>query len=269
MTGMRSLMLSTLLVTLAGAVLAEAPKPQVKTMAGRKVAIWKPSTPGPYPTVLFSHGFRGVNVQSHTILKTLTAAGYLVLAPDHQDAFTQGGRVEWGGTWTDTNQRNRGDDLVAVWKAALEDPELQPDPQKVALIGHSLGGYTVLGLGGAWPRWADPSLKPKAIVAWSAYANPLTDARALKNLRIPVMYQGGTQDHLTRQSTRAFEQTPEPKTYIEIEGARHLSWSEMERSHADLIARYTLAFLQRYVEGLPADPILTQKAPGISRMQTE
>jgi len=265
-------MLSTLLVSLAGAVLAEAPRPVVKTMAGRQVAIWKPSTKGPHPTVLFSHGFRGVNVQSHSILKTLAAAGYLVLAPDHQDAFTRGGRVDWGGTWTDQNQRNRGEDLVAAWKAAVQDPDLQPDPQRVALIGHSLGAYTVLGLGGAWPSWGDPSLKPKAVVAWSAYARPLTDARALTHLTLPVMYQGGTEDHLTHHTIRkggAFDQTKGPKVYVEIEGARHLSWSEMERTHADLIARYTLAFLQHHVEGLPPDRILSQKAPGISRMQTD
>lgn len=260
-------MLSTLLIALTGAAYAQ--KPVQKVLADRTTAIWLPSTPGPHPVVLFSHGFRGVNVQSHTILKVLQGAGYVVLAPNHQDSFVQGGNVEWGGRWTDASQRSRGEDLVAVWKAALADPELAPqlDPARVGLVGHSLGGYTVLGLGGAWPSWADPSLKPKAIVAWSAYADPLTDAEALQNLTLPVMFQGGTADHLTGQSTRAFDAAPKGKVYVEFTGAKHLSWSELDKSQAELIARYTLAFLQTHVEGKKADPILTKKAPGVSRMQ--
>ena len=73
------------------------------------------------PIVVFSHGFHGCATQSRFLMTALAAAGYLVVAPNHRDATCNGGSARW-----------------------IDRPEW-----RFGLIGHSLGGYTVLGLGGA------------------------------------------------------------------------------------------------------------------------
>jgi predicted dienelactone hydrolase len=51
----------------------------------------------------------------------------------------------------------------ARWKDRIEW-------SRVALAGHSLGGYTVLGLAGGWASWKLPSIK--AVLAMSPYCDP-------------------------------------------------------------------------------------------------
>src|SRR2546421_147846 len=58
--------------------------------------------------------------------------------------------------------------------------------------GHSLGGYTVLGLAGGWPSWKLPEVK--AVLALSPYCSPLAQKGRLSAIKVPVMYQGGTRD---------------------------------------------------------------------------
>ena len=41
------------------------------------------------------------------------------------------------------------------------------DWKRCGLVGHSLGGYTLLGLGGAWPSWRFDGIK--AVLALSPY----------------------------------------------------------------------------------------------------
>lgn len=77
-----------LLLFLAAPALSAQNVSQIK-LAGRDVALWKPSGPAPetgYPIIVFSHGFGGCNTQSTFLMEALAQAGYLVLAPNHKDA---------------------------------------------------------------------------------------------------------------------------------------------------------------------------------------
>src|SRR5437773_2068602 len=80
----------SLLVLLFAVSLAQAsPQATHITIAKRDVAIWKPTGTAPaggFPVILFSHGFGGCNTQSTFLMEALAHAGYLVLAPNHQDA---------------------------------------------------------------------------------------------------------------------------------------------------------------------------------------
>ena len=172
------------------------------TLAGRKVAVWRPAETTRQPVIFFSHGFSGCATQSRFLMEALAANGYWVFAMDHKDARCGGAR---GGfpraapfikpeTWTDKSFDDRRDDIRAV-RAALEnsaDYEGRLDWSRVGLVGHSLGGYTVLGLVGAWTSWRMPGIK--AVLALSPYAQPFIAHSTLGGLRAPVMYQGGTLD---------------------------------------------------------------------------
>jgi len=180
------------------------------TLTGRDVAVWKPTRAADasgYPLIVFSHGFTGSNTQTKFLMQALAQAGYLVVAPNHKDAccgsgrhFGNGGRkpeipFHDAGRWTDTTYRDRRDDIEAVLNAVLSRDNfagLPVDRNRIGIAGHSLGGYTVLGLAGGWASWKDPRVK--AVLALSPYCAPFLAAMRLKEVSIPVMYQGGTRD---------------------------------------------------------------------------
>ncbi len=190
-------------------------------IAGRDVALWKPSGLAPetgYPVIVFSHGFGGCNTQSIFLMEALARAGYLVLGPNHADARCGGANREEGGwypgkllsgrknrrpqepfredeKWTEATYKDRLADLKAVLDAVLRERSFQGiviNRQRIGIAGHSLGGYTVLGMAGAWPSWKDSRVK--AVLALSPFCSPYVSRGDLEHLNVPVMYQSGTRD---------------------------------------------------------------------------
>jgi len=139
----------------------------------------------------------------------------------------------------------------------------------VALVGHSLGGYTVLGLAGAWPSWRLPGVK--AVLALSPYAQPFIAHQDLSGLAAPVMYQGGTLDFgespPLRRNEGAYDLSSAPKYYVEFERATHFAWTDLGRAAHEAIVAYAVAFLDHYVKEAPAAPLLTRAAPDVSRLR--
>jgi len=235
-------------------------------IAGLRVSIWRPAAAGRAPLVIFSHGFHGTSTQSAFLMRALAAAGYLVIAPNHKDAGMGGGlreRPEMGfgkpDSWTEATYRDRRDDITSLVRALKADPQWTAaiDWSQFALAGHSLGGYTVLALAGAWPSWKLPEVK--AVLALSPYAAPFIEKHTLRGLAVPVMYQGGTRDiGITPgigKGGGAFDQTPAPAEYVEFQGAGHLAWTDLVRDFQPSVDTYCLAFLNRYVRGdRAADP---------------
>src|SRR5437868_2954584 len=180
------------------------------TVAGRAVAVWKPVGPVPvtgHPLVLFSHGFGGCNTQTTFLMEALANASYFVLAPNHQDARCGSARQAGSGMqkpeapfrdvekWSDATYRDRRDDMEAVLDAVLAEKtfaSVHLDPNRVGMVGHSLGGYAVLGLAGGWLSWKDPRVK--AALALSPHCSPFIAKGSLGTMDVPVMYQGGTRD---------------------------------------------------------------------------
>jgi len=250
-------------------------------IAGLKVAVWEPAhSTGPAPLVVFSHGFHGGCTQSKFIMEALSKAGYLVVAPDHKDA----GLGKSGGlflrpevpftrvsAWSDKTYKTRADDIVNLMNALHKDPKWSAriDWNRLALSGHSLGGYTAMGLGGAWPSWKLPGVK--AILAISPYCMPFTVQGTLRTLGVPIMYQGGTKDRGITPTligaNGAVANTSSPVYFVEFNDVGHFSFTNMNRNRAqeDLISHYCVAFLDKYVKGdAAANP--GEKLPGVVEM---
>jgi predicted dienelactone hydrolase len=242
-------------------------------LAGLRTSVWSdPGIAGALPVLVFSHGFHGCATQSRFLMSAFAEAGYLVLAPNHRDAACDGGTAGWFDpstqpfdhpeAWSDAVYRDRADDIRSVVDALAHDERLQrrADLHRLGLVGHSLGGYTVLGLAGAWPTWRLDGVL--AVLALSPYAQPFMKQRTLVHLSAPVMFQGGTWDFgITPFLTApdgAFDQSPSPKYYVEFEHASHFAWTDLPGLHHEAIARYSVAFMNRYVKSQPADPILLQ-----------
>ncbi|HTO57869.1 MAG TPA: dienelactone hydrolase family protein [Pseudomonadales bacterium] len=252
-------------------------------LGGRAVRVWQPENPAPAPVLIFSHGFHGCATQSGFLMRAFVDAGYIVFAPNHRDATCNGGSAYWierpqqpfqkPDAWSDATYRDRADDVAAVIAALGTDERFRGrvDLDRLGLVGHSLGGYTVLGLGGAWPSWKMPGVK--AVLALSPYTNPYLAKATLGGVAVPVMYQGGTRDVAITPSVAkdggAYALTPAPKYFVEFDGAGHLAWTDVRDTDHDEIVAYSVAFANRYVRGAADVAQLTQKLPEVTVLQYE
>jgi predicted dienelactone hydrolase len=276
---------SLLLYRVSRAADTSSSAPQKIEVAGLEVAAWIPSadTTGPWPVVIFSHGFHGCSTQSKFLMQALADAGYAVFAPNHKDAACSNLR-QWfsrpqerfgkPGKWSDATYTDRQHDLENLIDALSKDPRYGAAPfdwKHLGLVGHSLGGYTVLGLGGGWLRWKDSRVK--AILALSPYAMPFLAQNTLGGLDAPVMYQGGTRDigitPFINKANGAYPQSPAPKYYVEFEGAGHFAWTDLNPKFQPEIIDYSRAFLDRYLKGKPFPAALTTPHPGVTVVEIQ
>ncbi len=107
---------------------------------------------GIFPLVLFSHGFSGVREQSTFLTANLASWGMIVAAPDHwsRDLFHVLDGV-LGGTPVDANDSvddlRFTRDLIANENARSHSRfSGHVDTERVAAVGHSAGGGSVLGI---------------------------------------------------------------------------------------------------------------------------
>jgi predicted dienelactone hydrolase len=259
----------------------ERPPTETRQIAGMPVAIWKPAQRGRSPLLVFSHGLNGCNTQSTYFMQAFADAGYLVVAPNHNDAACgKGGRgapsrpeekLGRPGDGNENTYRERGDDIRNLLDALRRDSlNSQVDWNRVGLVGHSLGGYTMIGAAGGWTSWRRaPDIK--AILAWSPWCEPYAINGNLR-LGVPIMYQGGTRDlgvtPSIRKSDGCFAKTSGPAIFVEFNGAGHFAWTDVQDTAQDLITEYSLEFLDRYVRNdNRASP--TERVAGVSDLRVK
>lgn len=237
------------------------------------------------PLVLFSHGWGGCALQSIFLTEELARAGYVVAAPDHADAACKigSGELDLGrmridksfldpASWNERSEIGRLHDLRAVIRLVAADPQLAriADTSRIGAIGHSLGGYAVIGMAGGWPAWKTPEVK--AVLALSPYVLPFMAQGALSRLQVPVMYQGAALDWGMTTSLEgpqgAYAATAPPKFFVKLAGGTHFEWTNLlcagtpdvaaclkARPNAALINRYGIEFLDRYLKGKPGSAL--------------
>jgi predicted dienelactone hydrolase len=246
-----------------------------------RAVVWSdPWATAPRPIVVFSHGMYMCPTQSRYLMQALADAGYFVVAPRHADSNCQWSLPAWTRAgfkpsllWTESDYRDRADDIRLVVAALAADARFgaRVDTKRLALAGHSLGGYTVLGLGGAWPSWTLPGVR--AILALTPYSLPFQRSGGLRRLSAPVMYQTGSLDPVfslpLELAGGGFDQSPPPKYLVEVDGAAHLAWTDLGLSGRDAIVGYATAFLDRYLKGDAGNATLARKLPGVSTFEHE
>src|SRR5262249_22246189 len=125
--------------------------------------------PGPHPLLIFSHGFLGGSDQSIFLTESCARAGYIVAAMNHADALShprqhplEPPQFEHPRRWDEAKYRDRREDVAALLDRLLawnRTPgsawEGRIAEDAIGGVGHSLGGYTLLGMAGGWPSWRE------------------------------------------------------------------------------------------------------------------
>lgn len=238
-----------------------------------------PIEPGAHPVVLLSHGMGGNWRNQLWLAKHLVLQGYLVAALNHPGTTTGDINATGAQLWERPRDLRRTLDFLSTspkWANAI-------DTTAVAAIGHSLGGWTVMALGGARfnpQRFAQDCQKNRRLVSCSVYEKMRAGrdgaSRTLlsQNLRDPrvravVSFDLGLARGLDPDSLSSF---PVPALIVGAGPHRQELPSDMESGHmarhmpADTSLAMTIedaghfSFLQRCKPGGAA--ILEQEEPG-------
>ena len=130
----------------------DSPAVYVGLIPGKAVVDVAPdSSKSPWPIVLFSHGFKGINAQSVGFTEYVASHGYVVVAPNHPGNTL----FDFGSKDKDVAQTSleRPKDLAFALSALLSLDAGDPlhglaDATRVAVTGHSFGGWTALIVAG-------------------------------------------------------------------------------------------------------------------------
>jgi predicted dienelactone hydrolase len=274
---MRNLLAALALIAVTAPAAADE---TLTTDTGLTYSQWLPADfathTGDVPLIIFSHGFGGCAEQSKTLTQALADAGYAVLAPNHKDKacekyiagllggifalITGGGPEKSFGApqrWDAATESSRRDDVEGLLDFALghEPYKHAIDNKRIAVMGHSLGGYTALGVAGGWPAWSDSRFKAALVMA--PFASPYVVHDTLGNITMPVMYMAGTSDSLISADdvTHAYQMTKARKYLVVLEGAGHFSYTELSKDYQRTIAAYAIGFFDRELRQKPA-PLL-------------
>lgn len=101
---------------------------------------------GKYPLVIISHGSGGTNLGYRSIAFALVKKGFVVGIPLHPKNNFKDNEAEG----TVSNWKNRPLHISASIDAILSDRKMSEsiDADKIAVVGHSAGGYTALAVAG-------------------------------------------------------------------------------------------------------------------------
>jgi predicted dienelactone hydrolase len=286
---------------------------RVMHIADRIVAVWYPTAarPAPYPytpsfsglvaidaapsracgrpvpLVVFSHGNTGCGVQAIAFTEELARHGYVVAAPDHADARvcrtarsavpipkTRQPDFDKLDTWNETSFADRRADIESTIDGLLTHGDFHDviDAENIGAAGHSLGGYTVVGMAGGWAGWLDGRIR--AVLGLSPYVMPFQVQETLGNVRVPLMYQGGTLDvgitPFLAGPNGAYRRANPPAFFLVLKDAGHFAWVNCGNARTTasclatqenfrLIDDYGIAFFDTYLKHRRA-PLLARKS---------
>lgn len=174
------------------------------------------SEDGPFPLVLFSHGFAGYRMQSATLLTHLASWGYVVAAPEHPERGLARIVAELVPAADESPATIRT--LLDAFDAGADDGTPFAglvDMERVVMTGHSAGGGTTLAV-------MDDERIDAAIV-YAAGSGDLTPTGK------PVLFLAGALDGIIPiTSVRAgYDASVAPRRLISMARTGHLAFSDL------------------------------------------
>lgn len=203
---------------------------------------------GPFPLVVFGHGFDKTPETYKLLLQSWARAGFVVAAPVFplENADAPGGPDE-------SDLVNQPDDMRFVISRLLAESASQRsrlagliDPAEVAVSGQSDGGDTALAVGYAH---CCHDAHVRAVVVLSGAEGPFSGFEFSPG-EPPLLATQGTADPINRpeETSAFFEAARPPKYLLSLEGAGHMPPYTGEQPELEIVQRVTITFLYAYLE---------------------
>ncbi|AHF68395.1 MULTISPECIES: alpha/beta hydrolase [Pseudomonas] len=199
-------------------------------------AWWWPATRKDAPAILYLHGSRWNLTGQLFRIEQLRALGFSILAIDYRGFGQSMGQLP--------SEDTVYEDARIAWDRLKQ---LQPDPQRRLIYGHSLGGAVAVDLAAELGRDAkedDTPTQARGLIIESTFTNLADVAAAIANtslpvrwllsqkfdsldkiadIHMPVLIVHGTDDRYVpaRFSEELFEAAQEPKNLLLVPGGTH------------------------------------------------
>ena len=261
---------------------------------------------GTFPMLAFSHGYGGCGISSAFFTEKLASRGWIVACPDHHDRqsaarsatgrnpdldrrdFLEGAREIVSTTPAERGKFMYRPDELAVTIEGMIRSQLfggMIDTTRIAAGGHSFGGFTSTALCGSIPEYHDTRIKALLLFSTGAAAYLMTEEE-LSQVAVPSMLMMGEKERDQKRGVLTMEELemtlfnnmPVPKYFLEIKGGTHFSFNirtsdgpgtrllSGSEKEFEVINRYGIAFLEKYVAGCPCDEsVLKQGDPMLTR----
>jgi dienelactone hydrolase len=228
----------------------------VRYPAAGQAPVGLPASPargsGPFPLIVFGHGFAVTPAIYGRLLSSWTRAGFVVAAP----VFPLGSAGAPGGP-DERDLVNQPADMSLVISSILASGRRAKgplagmvDPRRIAVAGQSDGGDAALAAAYD-PRFRDRRIG--AAVILSGAEIPYSGAFAFPRGSPPLLATQGTADTINPpQLTRTFfAAAHRPKFLLWLGGAEHLAPYTGGQPQLDIVERVSAAFLDRYLAHRP------------------
>jgi predicted dienelactone hydrolase len=173
------------------------------------VALDTPIAPGSSPLIVISHGSGGSHLVYRTLAAHLARNGFVVAMPEHPRNNRNNNDLE--NTAANLANRPRHIRLVIDWAFSSQAFGSCLIPESVAIIGHSMGGYTALAIAGgiptSFPRESPdgqphqievtPDQRVKALVLLAPAAAWFMAPGALRGVQVPILLWTAEKDSYT------------------------------------------------------------------------
>lgn len=198
-----------------------------------------PISEGEFPLVVYSHGGGGFRWIATFYTEFLASKGYVVVAPDHPGS-TAVDQLTGAAVDQEQNANLRPADITLTLDtvlAAAEDPadplQGHVDGSKIALSGHSWGGYTSLATVAGHTNTlgsTTPDERVNALILMAPYTEMFADEE-LEKVDVPVLVVSSTLDESTPIETnteRPADLIPgRPLVRMDIDGGAHTSFTDV------------------------------------------
>jgi fermentation-respiration switch protein FrsA (DUF1100 family) len=206
-----------------------------------------PRRGGPYPLIVFGHGYALTPEAYASLLRTWTSAGYVVAAP----VFPLGNANAPGGPNESDIVNQPADMRLVITRLLALDTHPggllygRIDPHRIAIAGHSDGAVTALAVGYD-RRYRDRRVRAAIILS----GGELAGMNGFPRSGPPLLAMQGTADTINspRNTLAYYRLASRPKFLVLLIGASHRLPYTSQQPQLRIVERVTLAFLDHYLK---------------------